>query len=66
MAAMFTLLTNTFPCNVIPILHIWAVVQMALAANLTRAIGVSNYKAADLKALDMSGATPAVNQVNWL
>ena len=51
-----------------PLLHILhiTVVQMALAANLTRAIGVSNYKAADLKALDMSGATPAVNQVNWL
>lgn len=41
---------------------LWKGVQMALAQNLTRAIGVSNYKAADLKLLDTSKATPAVNQ----
>eukprot|EP00947_MAST-08B_sp_MAST-8B-sp1_P002125 g2125.t1 len=41
---------------------LWKGMQMALKMNLTRAIGVSNYKAADLEALDMSGAVPAVNQ----
>jgi diketogulonate reductase-like aldo/keto reductase len=39
---------------------LWKGAQMALAMNLTRAIGVSNYVAADLKALD--GPTPSVNQ----
>ena len=33
---------------------------MALEQNLTRAIGVSNYKTADLKALE--GPKPSVNQ----
>jgi diketogulonate reductase-like aldo/keto reductase len=41
---------------------LWKGVQQALAMGLTRAIGVSNYRAADLKALDTSGATPSVNQ----
>ena len=41
---------------------LWAGVQMALAANMTRAIGVSNYAVSDLEKLDMTKATPAVNQ----
>ncbi len=41
---------------------LWKGMIMALQANLTRAIGVSNYRASDLKSLDMSVATPAVNQ----
>ena len=43
---------------------LWKGMQMALAANLTRAIGVSNYAEADLKALDMTTHTPAVNQAS--
>lgn len=39
---------------------LWKGAQQALALNLTRAIGVSNYATADLKALE--GATPRVNQ----
>jgi diketogulonate reductase-like aldo/keto reductase len=41
---------------------LWKGMQQALALNLTRAIGVSNYKKADLEALDMGGAVPSVNQ----
>merc|ERR1712146_407389 len=40
---------------------LWAGMQMALARNLTRAIGVSNYKSADLEALDQK-VKPSVNQ----
>jgi diketogulonate reductase-like aldo/keto reductase len=39
---------------------LWKGAQMALAMNLTKAIGVSNYAAADLKTLE--GPKPAVNQ----
>ena len=39
---------------------LWAGAQQALKLNLTRAIGVSNYKTADLKAL--KGPPPSVNQ----
>lgn len=41
---------------------LWKGMQMVLKDGLARAIGVSNYAAADLKALDMSKAVPAVNQ----
>lgn len=42
---------------------LWAGMEQALAQNLTRAIGVSNYKQKDLEAL-LQGATvkPAINQ----
>ena len=39
---------------------LWKGLMMAKAENLTRAIGVSNYKVPDLEALE--GDTPAVNQ----
>jgi len=41
---------------------LWKGMQQALALNLTRAIGVSNYAKADLEALDTSAVVPAVNQ----
>lgn len=41
---------------------LWKGMQMALAQNLTLAIGVSNYEKKDLEALDRTGAVPAVNQ----
>ena len=41
---------------------LWKGMQMAMAQNLTLAIGVSNYEKADLEALDQTGAVPAVNQ----
>ena len=44
---------------------LWAGLQMALAQNLTRAIGISNYKQKDIEALlaaPTTTVTPAVNQ----
>jgi 2,5-diketo-D-gluconate reductase A len=41
---------------------LWRGMQQALALNLTRAIGVSNYGLQSLLKLDTSGGVPAVNQ----
>ena len=41
---------------------LWMGMQRALKDGLTRSIGVSNFKSADLKSLDTSKAVPAVNQ----
>mmetsp|Transcript_1898 Transcript_1898/g.4766 ORF Transcript_1898/g.4766 Transcript_1898/m.4766 type:complete len:282 (-) Transcript_1898:34-879(-) len=41
---------------------LWKGMQMALAAGLTKSIGVSNFAASDLEALDFNGNTPAVDQ----
>ena len=41
---------------------LWKGLQKALGLKLTRAIGVSNYKVANLEALDTSKVVPAVNQ----
>ena len=53
------------PCcvNASDIQATWKGLEQALAQNLTRAIGVSNFAAKDIKAVTANGATvPSVNQ----
>ena len=58
------LLLHHFPCNIVKeTTEVWKGLEEAKAEGLARAIGVSNFKEADIDAVAaMGGTVPAVNQ----